>query len=418
MFSKRSFLVAICALHAIFVYTKQPIVYSPRYNISYHGLERLHPFDTHKYEKVYNGLCKNFGWTVDDFYTPTPISHELLLTVHTPEYLDQTIKKHETLAYAADLTKIPGNSIWFNKFLISLVKLLPIETLDRAILDPMRLATGGTLLATELAYESGTWAINLAGGYHHAEPENADGFCVFADVAIAIKQLWLKDPNLKIMYIDLDAHQGNGVELCMADELKKENPRLVVFDVYSGNDYPIDLASHATVNKRAYDIRKYIKYDYPLFVDIAHKIYNLPNPVTDELYLPIIRNDLKHAIEETKPDFIFYNAGTDPYYKDQIAHMGLSKAGILERDYWVWKYAHDNAIPLVMTLSGGYTDPKAEGSWLIYYSIQNVLKIWGIEGHDSNIDAGFLSMLPLVDYGSTVNSMGMIINTESAYATI
>ena len=181
------------------------------------------------------------------------------------------------------------------------------------------------------------------------------------------------------MYIDLDAHQGNGVEICLADELIIENPRLIVFDVYSGNDYPIDVYTFADVTKRAYDVRNYIQYNYPLFVDTAHPFFNKQHPVGDALYLPIIRTDLKHALEQEKPDFIFYNAGTDPYHKDILGKLGLSKEGILERDYLVWKYAHDNHIPLVMTLSGGYTRPKEEGAALICESITNVLYyVWGI----------------------------------------
>lgn len=365
---------------------KQPIVYSPGYNVNGAPLGRVaswllerHPFDLHKYEKVHARLCTNFGWSADDFYTPTPISRDLLLTVHTPYYLDDKLKKQETLAYILEVSKEPGYPLWLNKWLVSFVKKFSIEALEETLLTPAKLAASGTVLATELAYESGTWAINLGGGYHHAESEHGDGFCVYADAAIAIKQLWLKDPNLKVMYIDLDAHQGNGVELCLADELKKENPRLIVFDVYSGNDYPLDVYTFADVNKRAYDIREYIQYDYPLFVDTAHEVYGRPNPVGDELYLPIIRNDLKRAIETEKPDFIFYNAGTDPYCKDILGKLGLSKEGIMERDYLVWKYARDNNIPLVMTLSGGYTRPKEEGVQLISDSITSILYyIWGI----------------------------------------
>jgi histone deacetylase 11 len=356
---------------------KQPIVYSPGYNVNFYGIHHVHPFDMHKYGKIHAKLCYKFDWSADDFYTPEPISRELLLTVHTPYYLDEMLKNQETLAYIIQESSYP---VFLNKILLSLIKQFSIETLEKNLLMPAKLASGGTVLATELAYESGTWAINLGGGYHHAEPEHGDGFCVYADAAIAIKQLWLKDPNLKVMYIDLDAHQGNGVELCLADELKKENPRLIVFDVYSGNDYPMDLGTFADVNKRAYDIREYIQYNYPLFVDTVHDVYNKPNPVGDELYLPIIRNDLKRAIETEKPDFIFYNAGTDPYHKDILGKLGLSYKGILERDYLVWKYARDNNIPLVMTLSGGYTRPKLDGVQLISNSIAHCLWwVWQVQ---------------------------------------
>ncbi len=367
------------------VAAKQPIVYSSGYNVTLFNayvhpvIQYFHPFDMRKYEKVYNNLCAKFGWTQDDFYEPSEISREELLLVHTPRYIDEILKKHETFAYTLELIKEPGTSLFMNKLLLSFVRQFSIETLENQLLAPAKRASGGTLLATQLAYESGAWAINLGGGYHHTEPKHGDGFCIYADAAIAIKQLWLKDPTLKVMYIDLDAHQGNGVEICLADELKKENPRLVVFDVYSGNDYPLDIYTLADVNKRAYEIRDYLQYNYPLYIDVTYKVLGLPHPVGDALYLPIIRNDLKRAIETEKPDFIFYNAGTDPYCQDILGKLGLSWDGIMERDYLVWKYAHDNNIPLVMTLSGGYTRPKQVGGQLISSSIANVLWwVWGI----------------------------------------
>jgi histone deacetylase 11 len=62
---------------------------------------------------------------------------------------------------------------------------LPTVCLRKKILDPMLLATGGTILAAELAIKH-KWAINLSGGYHHASQDAGSGFCAIADISIAI----------------------------------------------------------------------------------------------------------------------------------------------------------------------------------------------------------------------------------------
>jgi len=58
----------------------------------------------------------------------------------------------------------------------------------------MKLATAGTVLATELAFCNG-WAINLSGGYHHAKTSNGEGFCVYADIPLAVYTLLKSIPR-------------------------------------------------------------------------------------------------------------------------------------------------------------------------------------------------------------------------------
>ena len=58
------------------------------------------------------------------------------------------------------------------------------------------------------------WAINLAGGYHHASKTRGEGFCVYADITLAAHyaRKMYPDKVKKVMIVDLDAHQGNGHE--------------------------------------------------------------------------------------------------------------------------------------------------------------------------------------------------------------
>ena len=68
---------------------KWPILYSPSYDITFGGLERIHPFDSSKWRRVYQLLVEKKMLKGDvDVIKPVEISREELLKVHTQEYID------------------------------------------------------------------------------------------------------------------------------------------------------------------------------------------------------------------------------------------------------------------------------------------------------------------------------------------
>src|SRR5579872_2937328 len=70
-------------------------------------------------------------------------------------------------------------------------------------------SVGGTLAATEEALKHG-WGGTLAGGTHHAYRAEGSGFCVFNDIAVAIRKLFAQGKIKRAAVIDLDVHQGDG----------------------------------------------------------------------------------------------------------------------------------------------------------------------------------------------------------------
>ncbi len=181
--------------------TRVPVVYHPLYNISLLGIEQLHPFDTFKYQKVFDGLVAAGRFTADDIYHPPYATIAMLERVHDPDYLDR-IKQAAAIAEMTEVTPL---------------SLLPAGVLQKAVLDAQRLATGGTVLAAELALAHG-WAINLGGGYHHAAPHRGWGFSAYNDVAIAWQHLKSERNLQRVMIIDLDAHQGDGTGYALGDD--------------------------------------------------------------------------------------------------------------------------------------------------------------------------------------------------------
>lgn len=304
-----------------------PIVFHPNYDISFFGIEKMHPFDTKKYSKIAQHLQKTCNIKSQDFQIPHLVTDTELMQVHTFRYL-KSLDKSATIAGIAE---------------ISALRYIPNFLLQRNLLNSMRYATGGTILGAQLALSHG-WAINLSGGYHHAKSNKGEGFCFFADIPLAIKKLREKNKTLKVLIVDLDAHQGNGLESILGSD-----PLTFIFDMYSQNNYPNDK-----------EAAKYIDFNYPL-----------RNSITTEEYITILKRELPLALEKVKPDLVIYNAGSDIYEKDLLGRMSVSAEGIIERDFFLFSQAIANNIPILMVLSGGYSP---ESGNIIGKSIENILK--------------------------------------------
>lgn len=303
---------------------KAPIVYHKNYNISFGLLDKLHPFDGKKYGRVAEYLCMQGHIR---FYQPEAITDADLLLVHTPEYL-ASLKNSATIAKIVE---------------ISPLCYVPNFLLQRYMLDSMRYATAGTIKAVDLALQWG-WAVNLGGGYHHAKANKGEGFCVFADIPLAIKKAREQRPDLKVLIVDLDAHQGNGFETILRDDTLTK-----IFDVYGYPNYPMDRKAQGAIT-----------YNYPVKLGISTKEYT-----------QLLTIELPRAIQETKPDLIIYNAGTDIFEKDRLGRMSVSEEGIIKRDAFVFEQAFAHKTPIAMVLSGGYTSDSAR---IISKSLENIIK--------------------------------------------
>lgn len=124
--------------------TCAPIVYHPDYNITFMGLEKLHPFDAGKWGKVIHFLKEEQFITDGSIVEAREATEEDLLVVHTKRYLNRL----KWSLVVATITEIPP------------VLFLPNFLVQRKVLRPLRTQTGGTIMAGKLAVERG-WAINV-----------------------------------------------------------------------------------------------------------------------------------------------------------------------------------------------------------------------------------------------------------------
>jgi histone deacetylase 11 len=302
------------------------ILYTPEYNIGLLGIQKLHPFDTEKYGRAYKYLTKTAGVEKSSFRRVEPVDDQTLLEVHTPDYIE-SLNSSKAIAAVAELPALG---------------VLPAFLLKKNLLKPMRYAVSGTILGAQLALQS-QFAFNLSGGYHHAKAGNGEGFCYFADIPLAVTKLWKTHPDLKVLVIDLDAHQGNGIEAILGPD-----PRCTIMDVYNESIYPNDV-----------EAKNYIDIHYPVSAYIE-----------DNSYLNIVQKALDEAVKKSKPDLIIYNAGTDIFEEDKLGFMKVSEAGIILRDQYVFERANAEGIPILMVPSGGYS---SKSGLIIGRSIHNLL---------------------------------------------
>lgn len=287
--------------------TMVPLIYSPRYNITAFGLERWHPFDSVKYRRIHAWLIRQGLRRREDFLAPRLCTRKELARVHSPENL-RSLKRRRELAQI---------------FEIKQVAYIPAWLIDWRVLRPMRWATGGTVLACRLALERGL-AVNLGGGYHHASGTSGGGFCIYADVPLALAVLHDEGRFRSALVVDTDAHQGNGT----ADAIRRW-PWAHLLDLFEEDIYP------------------YPKAQEEIPVPLAPRTSGIT-------YLEILAEHLPKALERFQPDLVIYNAGSDVLATDPLSWLRLTPEELADRDLYVVTQVRERGIPLAMVLSGGY----------------------------------------------------------------
>jgi histone deacetylase 11 len=300
-----------------------PVIYSPHYNITAFGLERLHPFDSRKYRRIHDWLIRQGLRKPRDFIAPQPCTHADLLRVHTSEYV-RSLGDRRVLA---GILEVP------------VIRRLPAWLIGWRVLRPMRWATGGTILACRLALEKGL-AINLAGGYHHASRDRGGGFCAYADAPLALCTLKDEGRLQSALVVDTDAHQGDGT----ADAIRPW-PWAHILDLFEEDIFPWPKAEE----------------DIPV---------PLPPRTNGAEYMDALREHLPGALDRYRPDLVVYNAGSDVLWSDPLSHLMLTAEEMAERDLYVVTEVRERSMPLAMVLSGGY----GQASWEAHArSIEGVL---------------------------------------------
>lgn len=272
-------------------------VYSPKYEVSLGE----HVFVTKKFRLIKEKLISLGVANEKDFIQPTFASREDITLVHTEKYYNKIIN-------------LKLNSQEIIKLEIPLTK---------EIAEASLICCGGTILASNISLENGV-GIHIGGGFHHAYPDHGEGFCIFNDIAVAIKKLKKEKKIKKALVIDCDLHQGNGTAFIF-----KNDKDTFTFSMHEEDIYPYPKE----------------KSDY----DIGLQPYT-----TDDEYLSLLGDALSKITKFFSTELIVYQAGADPFCEDQLGSLKLTKEGLISRDKLVYDYSKRLNVPIVLTLGGGY----------------------------------------------------------------
>jgi acetoin utilization protein AcuC len=214
------------------------------------------------------------------------------------------------------------------------------------------LVVGASIVAAD-AVMSGrlTHVFNPSGGLHHAHPERASGFCIFNDPAVVIAHLKLKYNLKRIVYLDIDAHHGDGVMYGYYDD-----PAVLDIDfhesgkfLFPGTGFPDEIGKGAA---------RGLKLNIPLM------------PYTgDEAYLEAFQQVVPDAVRKFGPEIILVQCGADGHSNDRLAHLRLTTKVYAEVVSQMHDLAHELCDgKLLLFGGGGYTLTNVPRVWTVAFS--------------------------------------------------
>ena len=260
-----------------------------------------HRFPVAKYALLRQAVLAQGLVTPDRVLDPPRATRGDLLRVHTGSYIDRFT--------AGLLTDAEVRRLGFP---------WSPELVERSLR-----AVGGTIEACTLALTDGV-AMNLAGGTHHAFADHGEGFCVYNDIAVAIRRLQEAGRIRRVAIVDLDVHQGNGTHAIFA-----EDPDVYTFSMHGGKNYP--------------------------FRKVAGRLdIELDDGTGDEEYLRRLTGALPGVLRAAEPDLVLYIAGADPHEGDALGRLAMTFTGLARRDALVIDSCREVGLPIAITIGGGY----------------------------------------------------------------
>jgi acetoin utilization protein AcuC len=284
------------------------------------GFGRHHPLSIPRVATVLE-LCERLGWLDAASYRDArAASVEQLTAYHHPDYVEAL--RSSDLANRVE----PGIRERYGFGTLE-------NPLFPGVFERAATAVGGSILAAELALEGRT-VFHPAGGTHHGRRDRASGFCYFNDPVFAILTLLARGVE-GVLYVDLDAHHGDGVQEAFLDDA-----RVRVISIHESDRWPHTGAADDRGHGHA---------------------RNLPVPagfnddeldfLLDGVVLPLGRDFAPQAVVVT--------CGTDALAGDPLSRLGLSNVAL-------WRAVErvvDLAAVAVVLGGGGYNPWTLARCW-------------------------------------------------------
>ena len=267
-----------------------------------------HPFDPVRL-RLTMALASELGVLASPAVTivsPSPATDGDLATVHDEDYIEAVRRAGRTLA--PDLRYGLG-------------------TADDPVFEGMHeaaaLVVGATMSAARSVWSGeAVHAVNVAGGHHHAMRASASGFCVYNDLAVAIR--WLLEAGAeRVAYVDLDVHHGDGVQAAFYDD-----PRVLTISLHEhpatlfpGTGLPGETGAGAGEGYA---------------VNVA-----LPAGTADAGWLRAVDAVVLPLLRAFKPTVLVSQHGCDSHRLDPLAHLELTVDGQRSAQLMMHDLAHE-----------------------------------------------------------------------------
>ena len=225
---------------------------------------------------------------------------------------DEDIRRVHTRAYVEDLQLARTSRA-------TLSSELPVT---HDVIDAFWAMAGGSIAAVGLALQHGV-GFHIGGGFHHAFPDHAEGFCYLHDMAIAAEHFRAQAGLGRVLFVDVDLHQGNGTAV-----IYRGDENTYTYSIHQEHNYPL---------KQQSDLDRGLK-----------------DRTGDEQYLECLQDDLDAVDRCFEPQLVCYVAGVDPFRGDQLGGLALSEEGLRQRDRLVLDRFIGRGVPVAVFLAGGY----------------------------------------------------------------
>ena len=306
--------------------------------LSQHVLRQDHPMRPVRLRHTYQLLQAYgaFDGGISQLLAPRPATLEELGLLHTSEYI----------AAVRDLSSSPSSGLSVpdpERFGFSAAGDNPVY---HGMYEAALLGTGATMMAAELvASHQLDVAFNISGGLHHAAPTHAYGFCIFNDPALAIK--YLLDRGLRVAYVDIDAHHGDGVQNAFLDD-----NRVLTISIHESGRYLFPgtgfVGESGTPPAVGYSV------NLPLY------------PYTeDEIYLQAFQEVVPPLLAAFRPDILVTQLGIDSYHTDPLTHLQITSRGFVE----AVRFFSGLGLPWLALGGGGYDLGAVARCWSLAYGV-------------------------------------------------
>jgi len=305
--------------------TRPPVAIVYGYELAEYHFGDTHHFGPARQYAFRDGF---FGLGLEEqveWLAPTPANIRMLQTFHNPDYIMEVHRKSQTGEGMLDYGDTPARRGIFEAAVHVVGSV--VELSDRIMKGEHR--RGFVPIA----------------GLHHAYPDHCSGFCVFNDTAVAIEHLRREHGLQRILYVDIDAHHGDGVFYAY-----EHDPGIVIVDFHQYGDffYPGTGDADETGSGQA----RGTKMNVPLAAG------------ADDAVFAAHWARAESFIREMKPEFIFLQCGADSLAGDPITQLQLSTASYRLAARSLCDLADEFCDGRLVGLGGGgYNLANIEAAW-------------------------------------------------------